>query len=289
MFSEKFSDKVFTRNNLAYEHDNLFSFFITRRNDISSVDKLFQTRYPNMTFVKNRKTRLFDAIRIPAAIQDFGDSTKRIAADGGLVIETTGGRAQDTLMRVKSALYYNDVLKVATDDVQIEGNLTVKQRAGTSTLAQFTARTGTFSTGGLDALNVVRTQATQASAGGAILLSALNSNSVVTNYARMQSVVISNTAGTEAGAFEILTRTGGALTEKVRVLDNGNVGIYNTSPTSRLDVTGAQGYNQLRLRTSYTPTGTADANGSTGDIAWDSNYFYIKTSAGWKRLALTTF
>ena len=28
---------------------------------------------------------------------------------------------------------------------------------------------------------------------------------------------------------------------------------------------------------------------SSGNIAWDDNYFYVKTSAGWKRTGLSTF
>ncbi|MBW7913324.1 MAG: hypothetical protein H3C54_06420, partial [Taibaiella sp.] len=63
----------------------------------------------------------------------------------------------------------------------------------------------------------------------------------------------------------------------------------NATPTSLLDVAAAAGYSQLRLRTSYTPTSTADANGNIGDIAWDGNYLYIKTAAGWRRTALSDF
>ncbi|MCK4597097.1 hypothetical protein KAU04_03625, partial [bacterium] len=70
---------------------------------------------------------------------------------------------------------------------------------------------------------------------------------------------------------------------------NGNVGIGTTSPTAKLDVNGANGYDQVRMRTSYTPTGTGDTNGNAGDVAWDDNYVYIKTSGGWKRAALGTF
>jgi hypothetical protein len=69
----------------------------------------------------------------------------------------------------------------------------------------------------------------------------------------------------------------------------GGVGIGTASPTARLDVNGATGYNQLRMRTSYTPTGTGDTNGNVGDIAWDTNYVYVKTDAGWKRTQLSTF
>jgi len=70
---------------------------------------------------------------------------------------------------------------------------------------------------------------------------------------------------------------------------NGRVGIGTTSPTAKLDINGSTGYNQLRMRTSYTPTSSSDTNGNVGDIAWDNNYIYIKTSAGWKRAALTAF
>lgn len=69
----------------------------------------------------------------------------------------------------------------------------------------------------------------------------------------------------------------------------GGVGIGTLSPTATLDVNGSTGYNQVRMRTSYTPTGTSDTNGNVGDIAWDANYIYIKTSAGWKRAALSAF
>jgi hypothetical protein len=65
--------------------------------------------------------------------------------------------------------------------------------------------------------------------------------------------------------------------------------IGHTSPTSRLDIDGANGYTQLRLRDTYTPTSSADVNGQSGDIAHDANYIYIKTSGGWKRAALSTF
>lgn len=67
------------------------------------------------------------------------------------------------------------------------------------------------------------------------------------------------------------------------------VGIQTTSPTARLDVNSSTGYGQIRMRTSYTPTATNDPNGNVGDIAWDDNFFYVKTTAGWKRAALTTF
>lgn len=60
-------------------------------------------------------------------------------------------------------------------------------------------------------------------------------------------------------------------------------------PTAMLDINGFNGHSQLRLRTSYTPISTHDPNGNVGNFSWDDNYFYIKTSAGWKRAALSNF
>jgi hypothetical protein len=73
-------------------------------------------------------------------------------------------------------------------------------------------------------------------------------------------------------------------------LNGGTFALGGTSATAKLDVTAATGYNQLRMRTSYTPTGSADALGNVGDLAWDADYLYIKTAAGaWKRVAISTF
>jgi hypothetical protein len=49
------------------------------------------------------------------------------------------------------------------------------------------------------------------------------------------------------------------------------------------------GYDQLILKNTYTPTSTSDSNGTKGNITWDDDYLYIKTSAGWKRSELKTF
>lgn len=73
--------------------------------------------------------------------------------------------------------------------------------------------------------------------------------------------------------------------------DGGFIGVRlgTTAPTSSMDINGANGHTSLRVRLSYTPTSTADSNGQTGQFAWDDSYIYIKTSAGWKRAALSTF
>lgn len=70
--------------------------------------------------------------------------------------------------------------------------------------------------------------------------------------------------------------------------NNTNVGIGTTTPTSKLHIDGTAG-EQLRIENSFTPSSTSDTTGETGDIAWDDGYIYVKTSAGWKRAALSTF
>jgi hypothetical protein len=71
--------------------------------------------------------------------------------------------------------------------------------------------------------------------------------------------------------------------------DHGNTGFGGIAPTSRVDISGRFGYTQFRLRQSYTPSSSTDTNGNVGDFAWDVNYLYIKTSAGWKRTTLSSF
>ncbi len=106
------------------------------------------------------------------------------------------------------------------------------------------------------------------------------------------SVFIGNQAGYNETGSNKLYIANGQNDANVLIygeFDNRRVGIGTTSPTAALDVNGANGYDQIRMRTSFTPTGTADTNGNTGDIAWDDSYVYIKTSVGWKRTTLSTF
>jgi len=63
----------------------------------------------------------------------------------------------------------------------------------------------------------------------------------------------------------------------------------DTYPDSTVGIKGANGYTQLRLYTSFTPTGTADIRGYPGVIAWDDNFIYIMTNGGWKQAALSSF
>jgi len=80
-----------------------------------------------------------------------------------------------------------------------------------------------------------------------------------------------------------------AANQSLLIDENRNAVFGSGTPASKVDINATNGYSQLRLRTTYTPTSSSDALGNTGDTAWDANYFYIKTAAGWKRAALSTF
>ncbi len=74
------------------------------------------------------------------------------------------------------------------------------------------------------------------------------------------------------------------------VVETGNLLMgATTGSTSKVDIIGNSGFSQLRLRTQYTPSSSSDSNGNPGDTAVDDNYFYYKTSTGWKRVALSSF
>ena len=114
---------------------------------------------------------------------------------------------------------------------------------------------------------------------------AINLPGVDVPNAALQVLGTGNSSASFTARFHDNTGTNNALT----IRDDGLSGFGTNTQTSRVDVNGANGYAQLRLRATYTPTGTSDALGNTGDTAWDANYFYIKTAAGWKRAALSTF
>lgn len=75
----------------------------------------------------------------------------------------------------------------------------------------------------------------------------------------------------------------------IQVRPRAIVGNIADDGVTSLQITGANGYNLLRLLQPYTPSGSADANGLEGSIARDDDFIYIKTSTGWKRAALSAF
>jgi hypothetical protein len=101
--------------------------------------------------------------------------------------------------------------------------------------------------------------------------------------------------------------------DNVMSIMGGYVGIGTTAPNYTLEVSGdddivaqfsgrVKGVDAIyddefvtkgQVKTSkpscFTPYGTSDPSGIVGDISWDSNYFYLKTSEGWKRAKLETW
>ena len=120
-----------------------------------------------------------------------------------------------------------------------------------------------------------------------------NTNSInALNIAVANKWDLSGNSGTTAGtdfigttdATDLVIKTNGQ--EQVRVSSVGNMGVGTATPVSKLHVSKSTGYDQLQVEYPYTPTGTNDSNGNVGNITWDNEYLYIKTSNGWKRVHL---
>lgn len=74
------------------------------------------------------------------------------------------------------------------------------------------------------------------------------------------------------------------------VRGDGNVGIGAfIDISSKLTIKSKNGFDQLRLSTQFTPSGTDDDQGKVGNISWDEDYMYVKTASGWKRSGLHEF
>ena len=89
----------------------------------------------------------------------------------------------------------------------------------------------------------------------------------------------------KANGFAIKTND----TARLVISQNGNTGLGTEKPEALLDIKSPIGIGQLRLQTPFTPSGTKDATGKIGELAWDNNYLYIKTATGWMRADLKEF
>ena len=73
--------------------------------------------------------------------------------------------------------------------------------------------------------------------------------------------------------------------ERVRIDNNGDVGIGTTDPTHKLDIAA----NTIRLRVPRTPA-SATSPGEVGEICWNGDYIFVCVLANtWKRAALSTW
>ena len=74
-------------------------------------------------------------------------------------------------------------------------------------------------------------------------------------------------------------------TELAVVSASGKFGVGTTAPDSKVHINGTA-MQQLRMETAGGPSSAGDTSGRIGDMAYDDNYFYIKTANGWGRMAL---
>lgn len=88
--------------------------------------------------------------------------------------------------------------------------------------------------------------------------------------ADIQEIVSAASAGSIEGWLWRLTGDATALTDADKLMDFRP---FLTPPA----------------RYPYTPTDSTDTYGQTGDEAYDNDYLYLKTAAGWARAALTAF
>jgi len=102
---------------------------------------------------------------------------------------------------------------------------------------------------------------------------------------RATNTVVSDAAAGYMSFFTTPLVVGSAPTEKMRIANDGNVGINTTSPGAKLDINS----DSFILRTAKTPASASDTC-TTGTIAWDASYVYVCISTNtWKRAALSTW
>ena len=72
---------------------------------------------------------------------------------------------------------------------------------------------------------------------------------------------------------------------KASINADGDLGVGTTAQKSKVHIDGTA-MRQLRMGTSGGPSSNTDTSGAIGDMAYDDNYFYIKTINGWGRVPL---
>jgi hypothetical protein len=91
--------------------------------------------------------------------------------------------------------------------------------------------------------------------------------------------------GSNFGNISFQGNNGTTGVEYARFNSAGRLGVGTNSPNSKVHISGTA-MAQLRMETSGGPTAASDTSGRVGDMAYDDNYFYIKTNNGWGRMAL---
>jgi hypothetical protein len=136
--------------------------------------------------------------------------------------------------------------------------------------------TGDESTGGSFSINAGDAAGSEA-AGGQVGISGGNATGPLSPGGSVTIQAGTGTSGDGGVSIRCPTPSGG-----------GTIAIGENAASIEIR-NATSGNSLLRIVNPYTPTGTSDSKGSTGSLSWDANFIYVKTAAGWKRAALSTF
>ena len=111
---------------------------------------------------------------------------------------------------------------------------------------------------------------------------------ITLGYSSAYSYLENLLPGSNKAKCTIGTVNNDGIKYETMTLVDGFIGIGNTGPTQKIDVNGNVKCNFINI-SSYTPSGSADSQGQVGDLTWDTNFFYVKTTSGWLRSNLNAF
>jgi hypothetical protein len=140
------------------------------------------------------------------------------------------------------------------------------------------------------------------SCGGALAIAMRRRNGT---YSAQTAVLVNDSLGQiDASGWDTATFRQNAqiqffAVENFTSAANGTAILFSTTPagtttlttrltlntTANFTVPVISGGNYVRVTTAQTPA-TSAAAGTTGDIAWDDTYLYVRMSTGWRRIAL---
>lgn len=198
----------------------------------------------------------------------------------------------------------NNIDIITTQEIHITGNATgvTKELNMVSGFQEIKTTNGT---------NIVKTQYSDTNA----ITSATDGTDSTTLEVRPTQILGEVNSGTDIGSIEIIPNEITLSTNTTNINLGGGVtpndiDITTQSGTIRLQsitdaillladseiLLSAASFLNLRLTADgvvlerrYTPSSSADPIGIEGTITTDDNYIYVKTSAGWKRSALSVF
>lgn len=94
----------------------------------------------------------------------------------------------------------------------------------------------------------------------------------------------------DEGILIFETATNSVLSEKMRLIDSGNLGIGTTSPVYKVDVSGTTQSTAFKVSAIQTAPATSAEACTAGEIRFGASYIYVCTSTNtWKRATLSAF